>query len=97
MSFSLVISLRTSLTSPVVFLALSSSYARPSKESGLRAGSINSSFINIDSFGLLLNYIRAPPFLLLISNPILLSSKPRTSTSSYKGIYRSETLIRFYS
>ena len=95
MSSSLVISLETSLILLAVFLALSSSYTRPSKESGLKAGSINSSFINIGSFGLLLNYKRAPPFLLLISNPILLSSKPRTSTSSYKGTYRLETLIRF--
>jgi hypothetical protein len=79
----------------VVFLALSSSYTRPSKESGLRAGSINSSFINIGSSSLLLNYRRASPFLLLISNLILLSSKPRISTSSYKGIYKLETLICF--
>jgi hypothetical protein len=96
-SSSLVISLGTSLTSSVVFSALSSFYARPSKESGLGAGSINSSFINIGSSGSLLNYRRAPPFLLLISNPILLSSKSRTSTSSCKGIYRLETLIHFYS
>ena len=80
-----------------VFLAFSSSYARPSKESGLGAGSINSSFINTGSFSLLLNHKRAPPFLFSISNPILLSSKPRTFTSSYKGTHRSETLICFYS
>jgi hypothetical protein len=81
----------------VVFLALSSSYTRPNKESGLGAGFINSSFINIGFFSLLLNHRRAPPFLLSISNLILLSSKPRTSTSSYKGTYKLETLIRFYS
>jgi hypothetical protein len=81
----------------VVFSALSSSYTRPNKEFSLGVGSINSSFINIGSFSLSLNRKRAPPFLLLISNPILLSSKPRISTSSYKGIYRSETLICFYS
>ena len=81
--------------SPAVFLALSSSYARPSKESGLGVRFINSSLINIGSSGLLLNYRRAPSFLLLISNPILLSFKSRTSTSSYKGIYKSETLICF--
>jgi hypothetical protein len=97
MSSSLVISLRTSLILPVVFLALSSFYIRLSKESGLGAGFINSSFINIGSFNSSSNYKRAPLFLLLINNPILLSSKPRTSTSSYKGIYRLKTLIYFYS
>ena len=80
----------------VIFLALSSFYIRPSKESSLRAGFINSSFINTGFFSLLLNYIRAPPFLLLISNPILLSFKPRISTSSYKDIYKLKTLICFY-
>jgi hypothetical protein len=80
----------------VVFLALSSSYIKLSKKSSLEVSSINSSFINIGSSGLLLNYRRAPSFLLLINNPILLSSKPKTSTSSYKDIYKSETLIRFY-
>jgi hypothetical protein len=97
MSSSLVISLRTSLISLIIFLALSSFYTRPNKESGLRAGFINSTFINIGFFKALLNYIRAPPFLLLINNPILLSFKPKTFTSSYKGIYRLKTLICFYS
>jgi hypothetical protein len=96
-SSSLIISLETSLISPIVFSALSSFYTRPNKESGLEVGSINSSFINIDSFGSLLNYKRAPPFLLLISNLISLSSKPRISTSSYKSIHRLKTLICFYS
>ena len=82
--------------SPVVFSALSSSYTRPSKESGLRAGFINYSFINIGSSGLLLNYRRALSFSLLISNSISLSFKPRTFTSSYKGIYKLKTLIYFY-
>jgi len=79
----------------IIFLALSSFYIRPSKESSLRAGSINSSFINTGFFSLLLNCKRAPLFLLLISNLILLSSKPKTFTSSYKGIYRLKTLICF--
>ena len=80
----------------VIFLALSSFYTKPNKESGLRVGSINFSFINTSFSSLLLNYKRAPPFLLLISNPILLSFKPRISTSSYKDIYKLKTLICFY-
>ena len=81
----------------VVFLAFSSFYIKPSKESGLGAGFINSSFINIGSSGLLLNYRRALSFSLLISNSISLSFKPRTFTSSYKDTYKLETLICFYS
>jgi hypothetical protein len=96
MSSSLIISLRTSLILLIVFSALSSSYTRPSKESSLGVGSINSSFINIGSSSLLLNYKRALFFLLLINNPILLSSKLKTFTSSYKGTYRLKTLICFY-
>ena len=81
----------------IIFLAFSSFYIKLNKEFDLKVGFINSSLINIGSFSLLLNHKGAPPFPLLISNLILLSSKPRTSTSSYKGIYRLETLIRFYS
>jgi hypothetical protein len=95
-SSSLVISLGTSLILLIVFLTLSSFYIKPNKESSLGVGFINSSLINIGSSGLLLNYKRAPSFLLLISNLILLSSKPKTFTSSHKGIYKSETLIHFY-
>jgi hypothetical protein len=97
MSFSLVISLKTSVILLIIFLALSSFYIRLNKESSLGVDSINFSFINIGSSSLLLNYIKAPSFLLLINNPILLSFKPRISTFSYKGIYRLKTLIYFYS
>jgi hypothetical protein len=96
MSFSLIIFLRTSLISPIIFLTLSSFYIKSNKESGLRVSSINSSFINTSFSGLLLNYKRAPLFLLLINNPILLSFKPRIFTSSYKDIYKLKTLICFY-
>jgi hypothetical protein len=97
MSSSLIISLKTSLISLVIFLALSSFYIRPIKESGLKAGFINFNFININSFSLLLNYIKASSFLFLINNPILLNSKPRIFIFFYKGIYKSKTLICFYS
>ena len=71
-------------------------YIKSNKESGLKVGFINSSLINIGFFSLLLNYIKALLFLLLINNPILLSFKPKTLIFFYKDIYKSETLIYFY-
>jgi hypothetical protein len=94
---SLVIFLRTFLILLIVFLAFSSFYIKSNKEFNLKAGFINFGFINIGFFSLLLNRIKALPFLLLINNLILLSFKFRIFTFFYKGIYKLKTLIYFYS
>jgi hypothetical protein len=69
------------------------SYIKYSKESRLEIGFIYFSLINIGLFALLLNYIRAPPLLVLISNLILLSSMPRVFNYSCKEINKSKILI----
>jgi hypothetical protein len=92
-SFSSVAFLGTTLASLIVVFSLSSSCARYSKESRLETGSIYFSLINIGPSALSLNYIRAPPLLVLISKPILLSSMPRTSNYSREETNRSRTLI----
>jgi len=81
----------------IIFLAFSSFYIKLNKEFDLKVGFINSSLINIGSFSLLLNCIKASFFLLLINYFILLNFKPKTFTFSYKDIYKLKTLIYFYS
>jgi hypothetical protein len=92
-SFSLVAFLETTLALLIIVSFLFSSYTRYNKESRLRTGCICFSLINIGPSASLLNYIRAPPLSVLISKLILLSSMPRVSNYSYKGIDKSKTLI----